>query len=332
LYKKYLQRLALFCGALLLSAGCSHTITQVHSSNNKSVQPLVFTFSDGNSAQYFYLKKTLSSTLKSPADPVTYMFVVGGSDCTSFSHFLPQYFRGLEGESGDLHIFMLQKRFINARTWGRSFGCSQQFVRADYPEQWIADQLEFIQQQLSVLGKHPNRRIVLLGISEGGEIAPIIAQRIPQTTHLVILANGGLDPLAAYSLQRSKQGLMPSEKLLKLLEEPVLGKSKSTDRILGRTAAYWLQVNNIQQIETLLLLNMPILMTMGEEDQVVPIESAWYAKDEFEKQSNKSLTLVTYPGADHSLASQKINFLPDFFHKMDLWLSEKDSAIFEGAP
>jgi alpha-beta hydrolase superfamily lysophospholipase len=319
-YKKYLQPFVLLGSILLLLAGCSYPVSLLHFYKNKSTQPFTYTFADGGSAQYFYLKKTLASSLSSSADPVTYVFVVGGSDCTSFAHFLPQYFRGLEGESGDIHIYMLQKRFIGAHTWGRSFGCSKQFMRADYPEQWIADQLEFIQQQLSFLGAHPNRRIALLGISEGGEIAPILAQLIPQTTHLVILANGGLDPLDAYSLQRAKQGLAPSGKLRKLLEAPAQDASKNTDLILGRTAAYWLQVNKIQQIENLLLLNIPILMTMGMEDQVVPIESAWYAKEKFENQSNKNLTLITYPGANHSLASENVNFLPDFFHKMDLWL------------
>lgn len=321
MYKKYLHPFVLLGSILLLFAGCSYPVNLLHFYKNKSSPPSRYTFSDGGKAQYFYLKKSLASSLNSSADPVTYVFVVGGADCTSFAHFLPQYFRGLEGESGDIHIYMLQKRFIGAYTWGRSFGCSHQFVRADYPAQWIADQLEFIQQQLSFLEMHPNRRIVLLGISEGGEVAPILAQRIPQTTHLVILANGGLNPMDAYALQRAKQGLAPSEALSKLLAKPELDASKNTDLILGRTATYWLQVNKIQQIENLLLLKIPILMTMGMDDRVVPIESAWYAKQIFENQSNKNLTLITYPGANHSLASESVNFLPDFFHKMDLWLS-----------
>lgn len=324
MHKKNLQLSAIIFSILLFLVGCSSPINIVHSYKNKSVQPFVYTFHDGGNAQYFYIKKSIASARKSPADPITYVFVVGGSDCSSFAHFLPQYFRGLEGESGNIHIYMLQKRFIGEHTWGRSIGCSNQFVRADYPERWITDQLEFIQQQLSVVDKHLKSRIVLLGISEGGEIAPILAQRIPQTTHLVILANGGLDPLAAYTLQRSKLGLAPSEKLRKLLKNPVLSGSKNTDFILGRTAAYWLQINSIQQSENLLLLNIPILMTMGTEDQVVPIESALYAKEKFDNKSKKNFRLITYSGADHSLASEKINFLPDFFHKMDLWLSEND--------
>lgn len=319
MYKKYLQLFVLLSSILLLLVSCSYPVNLLHSYKNKSAQPFTYHFADGGNAQYFHLKKTLANSLSSPMDPVTYLFVVSGSDCTSFAHFLPQYFRGLEGESGDIHIYMLQKRFIGAHTWGRSFGCSKQFVNVDHPERWIADQLEFIEKQLTSLDQHPNRRIVLLGISEGGEIAPILAQRIPQTTHLVILANGGLDPLEAYILQRAKRGLAPSEKLLRLFEVPVPHTSQNMDLILGRTATYWSQVNKIQQIENLLLLNMPILMTMGVEDEVVPIESAWYAKEKFENQRNKNLTLITYPGANHSLASEKVNFLPDFFHKMDLW-------------
>ena len=321
MYKKYLHPVVVLGSVLLLIAGCSHPVSLLHFYKNKAPPPSRYTFSDGGEAQYFYLKKSLASSLNSSADPVTYVFVVGGADCTSFAHFLPQYFRGLDGESGDIHIYMLQKRFIGVHTWGRNFGCSHQFVRADYPEQWIADQLEFIRHQLSLLEERPNRRIVLFGISEGGEVAPILARRLPQTTHLVILANGGLAPLDAFVLQRSKQGLAAPEALRDLLAKPEQDANENAELILGRTATYWLQINKIKQIENLLLLNIPILMTMGMDDQVVPIESAWYAKKTFENQSNKNLTLITYPGANHALASENVNFLPDFFHKMDLWLS-----------
>lgn len=321
MYKKYLLPITFLSSALLLLAGCSHTTRLLSFYKNKSAQPFTYHFSDGGKAQYFYIKKSIASSRKSPTDPMTYVFVVGGSDCASFAHFLPQYFRGLEGESGDIHIYMLQKRFIGAHTWGRYFGCSQQFVRADHPTQWIADQLEFIQQQLAVLAMPANRRIVILGISEGGEIAPILARRIAQTTHLVILANGGLNPLAAYALQRAKQGLAPSEKLVELLEAPAQDTRKNTAVILGRTPTYWLQVNATQQIQNLLALRIPILMAMGVDDPVVPIESAWYAQEQFEKQGNKNLSLLAYPKADHSLSSENMNYLPDFFHKMDIWLS-----------
>lgn len=321
MYKKHLQLLFSLCSIFLLSTGCSYLVNPLYLSKGEPVQPLVFNFADGKIAQYFYLKKNLLSVKKSPTNPITYVFVVGGSDCASFAYFLPQYFRGLEGESGDVHIYMLQKRYISPYSWGRVWGCSHKFVRSDHPEQWLADQAEFIRQQLSSLPQAPKQRVVLLGISEGGEIAPILAQRIPETTHLVILANGGLDPLDAYALQRSKQGLVIPEKLNALLEKQVLSEPENSSLILGRTESYWLQISKIQQIENLLLLNIPILMAMGMKDQVVPIESAWYAKEIFEKQSNKNLTLITYPEADHSLASQKKNFLPDFFHKMDMWLN-----------
>lgn len=330
-YKKYFRPLALAGVILFLLVGCSYPIKYLHTFTDKTMLHFTYKFSDGGSAQYFYLEKKLKSS--SPVkNPSTYLFVVGGSDCSSFAYFLPQYFRGLEGESGDVHIYMLQKRFIGLRTWGRVWGCSKEFIQADYPEQWIADQLDFIRQELSLLDKRADRRIVLLGISEGGEIVPILAQHIPQVTHMVILANGGLDPLDAYSLQRSKHGLLPAEELRKLFESHIPNINENGDLILGRTAKYWLQVKNIRQMDNLLRSKVPVLMAMGTEDQVVPIESARYAKEKFEKQSNSHFRLLEYPGADHSLADQKVNFLPDFFHKMDLWLVENSDTIFDGVP
>ncbi|MEO8171211.1 MAG: hypothetical protein ABI575_10165, partial [Oxalobacteraceae bacterium] len=101
-----------------------------------------FQFQDGGRAIFFTLDKSLSPESASRAE--TFVFVISGSDCTSMQYFLPHYFRGLEGESGPLRIFILQKRFIEERTWGRNLGCSRDFIKADHPSRWIADQTEFI--------------------------------------------------------------------------------------------------------------------------------------------------------------------------------------------
>lgn len=308
-----------------LCQGCTYAGLLQHTYSKHALTPQIFHFRDGGSAQYFIIDKRLQDSGSSfnAVDPIeTYLFVIGGSDCSSMSYFLPQYFRGLEGESGGLRIFVLQKRFIERRTWGRFSGCSDEFIRTDYPERWIADQTEFIKMQLA--GGDParvSRRIVVMGISEGGDIIPVLAQRIKGVTHAVILSNGGMDPLDAYRLQAKKHGFSDSLAALELLTQtPPSDPDAKVHRINGRTWRYWSQLRDLKHTENLLALQIPILMAMGEVDQAVPIESAWYLRDQFARHGKSNLTLLTYPDANHALQTDDRSRLPDFFHQMDLWL------------
>jgi hypothetical protein len=59
---------------------------------------------------------------------------------------------------------------------------------------------------------------------------------------------------------------------------------------------------------------------MGENDQSVPIESAWHIRDRFMESGKTNLTLLSYPGADHGLGRNGYSHLPDFWHVFDMWL------------
>jgi hypothetical protein len=95
------------------------------------------------------------------AAPVNLIFVVAGAGCGSMGRYLPQYFTGLEGESGATRISVLQKRHISDQASGDE--CSEAFIRADHLSQWQADQRAFIQAQLRQFkqqGMQPRRDFV----------------------------------------------------------------------------------------------------------------------------------------------------------------------------
>lgn len=303
----------------LLIASCvpSHKTSAIHA----TVVPQVFYFSQGGNAEYFHLEKKLPksaiSSLNADRNARTLLFVISGADCGSFAPLLPHYFRGLEGGFGDVKIFILQKRHISYLSHPQK--CSDDFVSMDHPSQWLADQFEFIQQKISLVSVDQTyNRIVLLGISEGAEIAPLIAQKIPAITHLVLLSNGGMPPIDALKLQREKNGTSVPAFISNLNKIPEVNGVRQ----LGRSWKYWVQISKINQIENLLSLHIPILMAMGEEDPVVPVESAMFAKRQFEMAGKANLRVLIYAGAGHQLEADGINYLSDFFHKMDLWLGK----------
>jgi esterase/lipase len=314
---------------LLLLLGCQGcTAPVLRMPGGQPIETGAFHFRNGGQALYFSFDKSLDDwRLALPGSavvhPATYLFMVAGSDCTSIAYFLPDYFRGLEGESGPIRVFILHKRFIRERTWGRTFGCSAEFVRADHPERWIGDQVEFIQAQLTLAQEHGSmpQRVAILGISEGGDIVPLLAQQIPQTTHAAILANGGMNPLDAYRLQAHRQGF---DAVLPVLDAMLVVPPADIDHTLyaGRSWRYWSELHALRHTDNLLSLQIPVLVAMGEADQAVPVESAWYLYNQFVSHRKTNLTLLTYPGANHALMQQNVSRLPDFWHVFDLWLKK----------
>lgn len=325
-YRGYL-RWPLILLAVLLCQGCAYLGLLQHTYSELAVPAQRFEFQDGGHAIYFALDKSLLETAPGQTAPApeTYLFVIGGSDCASMQYFLPHYFRGLEGESGPLRIYILQKRVIEARTWGRVWGCSDAFIRADHPGRWIDDQTAFIQAQLlraTQFGRSP-KRVVIIGISEGGDIVPIVVKRIKRATHAVILGNGGMDPIDAYRLQAKNHGFSAGLDLLKTLEQPVPADPDAIAlRIAGRTWRYWSELQQVHHTDNLLSLDLPLLIAMGEADQLVPIESARYLQRRFTQAGKSNLTFLTYADADHALQAGAHSYLPDFWHALDLWLEQ----------
>jgi dienelactone hydrolase len=316
----------LAAGLVCLIQGCSY-LSLLQNTYSGRAPAQRFHFRDGGEAIYFSFDKRLERESPSEAArPIdTYLFVVGGSDCTSMQYLLPQYFRGLEGESGPIRIFFLQKRFIEARTWGRAWGCGADFIRADHPSRWIADQTEFIAAQLAPVraGPHPPKRIAVLGISEGGDIVPLLARHIPGVTHAAIVANGGMNPLDAYRLQAEKQGFTAAlDALASLDQAPPADPDAAEHFIAGRTWRYWSELRALTHTDNLLALTIPILIGMGDADQLVPVESAWYIRDRFVQHGKINLSLLVYPGADHGLHSTERAYLADFWLALDKYLQK----------
>jgi pimeloyl-ACP methyl ester carboxylesterase len=302
-----------------LCGGCTYIDLLTDSYSEESPPAQRFQFRDGGEAIFFVLDKSLEPL---PQVPDTYLFVISGSDCTSMKYWLPRYFRGLEGESGPMRIFVVHKRFIEERSWGRFNGCSEAFIRSDHPRRWVADYTEFIESRLR-LGRP--KRVVLLGISEGGEVVPLLARQVAGVTHLALLASGGMDSLAAYRMQARQLGLDEQVDIVTAMQgvEPP-EPADFAIRIGGRTRRYWSELRELEPTHNLLGLAIPILVGMGEADRSLPIETAWQLRDDFAEHGKTNLTLLTFEGADHFLFDQAsgVSRLPDFWHQLDLWLME----------
>ncbi|TFW10145.1 alpha/beta hydrolase [Oxalobacteraceae bacterium OM1] len=295
----------------LLLQGCAHA--------PRATPPVPahrFTFSDGGHALYFVLDRPAAAPAARTVLPDTFVFVVAGSDCIGMARSLPQYFDGLQAESAPLRVFLLQKRFIGLQS---SEPCGEDFVRADHPAQWIRDQTEFMTAELAAAlanGQRP-RRVLVAGISEGAEIAPVLARRFAAVTHVALLANGGMDPFIAYRLQMERHGW---DYAVADVAARCTSPASDAEHAAGRTCRYWRELRALPHTANLLALQRPVFMAMGEADDMVPVESARFIRDAFAAGGKSNLELLTLPGADHAFVRFGRSELPSVWAAVSEWM------------
>jgi pimeloyl-ACP methyl ester carboxylesterase len=308
------------CLLCLLCTGCATQVPQADPeraarSSTPAFQTHAFRFDDGGSALYFVVDKGVTPVLP----PQTLVFVVPGSDCISMAPLLPHYFDGLPAAAGPIRIFILHKRFIAPDSHDRH-GCGRSFVDADHPSRWLADQLEFARAQLKMAqdNSQPPARMVALGISEGGEVAPLLARRLNGFTHVAILANGGMNPADSFRLQAQRHGFAAQAAAV----ETACAAGEAGTYAAGRSCRYWSELLALDHTGNLLALSVPILVAMGEDDAMVPADSARFLAGRFAAAGKTNLTVLLFPGADHALARNKQSFLAYLWEAFDQWLVE----------
>ncbi|MFZ6774068.1 dienelactone hydrolase family protein [Undibacterium sp. SXout7W] len=292
-----------------------------------------FRFQDGGAAIFYTLDRVGGRVPSLPADsmsqPDHLVFVIAGAGCRSMGSLLPDYFTGLDGERFPIRILILQKRYIAPRADGQH--CSDAFVEADHPSQWLADQREFIERQLALhlqqqqkqqqqRRRDQHSRIVLMGISEGAEPASLLALQLP-VSHVVLLSHSGLAPLNLYrqlaaDYPHMREGWRVVSAALSAAQPD------QAQRIHGRSWRYWSESARVQPSSALLAWNRPVLIGAGEADPLVPVQALHALQKQFADAENPHLTVRIFPDADHGLRSKNRNYLPDFMHQIELWLDD----------
>lgn len=317
-------------------SGCTSLSKDAHYSDDETQNVKILThdfrLEDQGVVRFFQLDKSLVRKTVS-TDPATLIFVVPGSGCQSMQSMLPEYFMGLEGETDALRIFILEKR----HSVDSHAKCSDAFIREDYLSRWQADYTQFIRFQLNQAKRQAVkiRRVVVLGISEGAELAALLALQLPEITHLVMLSNGGMQAFDAFRLLAQKQIMTQKnhdlEQQIHHIEAALqnLNDKKNQEDIAdeirskvinGRSLRYWQELKNLDHSGNLLALTIPIAICMGSADQLLPVESAIWLQERFQAAHKNNLSVFIYPQADHGLRAQGHRYLPDCLHQVDLWL------------
>ena len=261
---KPMHILSLFLFSLIfVLSGCTTIQRTAHMYGNEAPPPLLFQYRDGASSIYY------SFTVGDASQSETAVFFYGVTGCPSWKSVMPGYVNGLTISA---RVFVLNKRFVPDRSIGL-LDCGREFHLANNPDQWVADYSEFIAAELDRnVPKFKN--VVLVGVSEGALPATKVAGLSPAITHLAIIGSGG------DSMRKSLVTLKQSGAILFDVESG--WKKISTDpRSIekdwyGNPYRWWSDVMDIDPLPDFLKLNIPIIVGIGEKDESVPVESAFF--------------------------------------------------------
>ena len=240
--------------------------------------------SDGYVATYYSIQKG------DPDKTDTLLFFVGGSGHVSHNYYLESYFSQLQG---NIRIYALQKRHVGHRETG-VFEASEAFDRSNYYAQLLKDQAEFIRSVLD-RNRSVGNRVVVFGVSEGGNIAAQLATEIPQITHLVTLGSGGMVGIDEFRLWGKAYNI----DFDRLYEEVKKYPDSIKFRAIGQTYKYWASILPVDPMQSLQKLTIPILVAIGVNDEMTPLASVTYLQDEFDRLEKNNLTIKIFPDCNH---------------------------------
>ncbi|MEW8069048.1 MAG: prolyl oligopeptidase family serine peptidase [Candidatus Thiodiazotropha sp.] len=297
----------------VLNSGCSTKIGYLVTSMANPLAVNYIKLDNGTRSSYYTYQV-------GQGEPDIILFFIPGSGCTSLKYYLKPYLSHL---TGSVRVYALQKRNLENTNIGL-FDCDKAFLDTDHFSQWIIDNKRFV-EEISRTLHYENKTIVLLGISEGGNVAAAIAATTPVISHLAILGSGGMKQIEELKLLVKKSGVNANiDDIFKtILKDP----TNTEKTVYGQTYKYWNSVAYVDPMKFYATLDIPIFVGIGESDKSVPVESAIALHDYFENHQKSNLTLCIYQHADHALIdSNGISHRSHFLTTMTRWVNKTVSV------
>jgi esterase/lipase len=182
-----------------------------------------------------------------------------------------------------------------------------------------------------------NGDVYVIGGSEGGLMAGMIASFYPNVKGVAILGfGGGLNFAEAWPIAKRKQ--MKAEGLSEINIQKAEKAAKDSLVIARRNSTYtksydgedntfkwWASIIDLRLANTLLDLDIPIYVADGSEDLMMPALSAQKLNEEFIKQGKTNLVYKEYKGFNHEFADStgKSHYAEIFIQAIAWMLSNK---------
>ena len=192
---------------------------------------------------------------------------------------------------------------------GRKFYPDNNLYKELYSLDWRAETaskaIDFLLRKLPI----DKNKIIVMGYSEGSQVAPKIAVLNKKVTNIVCFVGNALNHLYDFIINtrldadRNKISSEQSQKIVDSLYnefEKIYASPTSTNKTwFGETYLKWSSFSKTTPLENMLKLDIPILYIAGGKDNNQTILNMDYAKLEFLRKGKNNLTYKVYPNCNH---------------------------------
>lgn len=151
--------------------------------------------------------------------------------------------------------------------------------------------------------------IIVMGYSEGSQVAPAVAVLNKKVTHVVCIVGNSLNHLydflldARTKVERKEITASEGQKIVDSLYreyEKIYAEPNSTSKFwYGSTYKKWSSFSKSTPLENMLKLSIPILYIGGGQDRNQTVLDMDYARLEFLRKGRTNLTYRVYPDSNH---------------------------------
>lgn len=188
----------------------------------------------------------------------------------------------------------------------------KQLYSLDWRAVTASETIDYLVKELPV---DPNQ-IIVMGYSEGSQVAPMVAVLNDKVTHVVCFVGNALNQLYDFILEARlnvERGVMNAEQGQRVVDslyteyEKIYKEPNSVTKTwYGATYRKWASFSRVTPLENMLQLAIPILYIGGGRDNNQTILDMDYAKLEFLRQGKTNLTYKVYPNCDHYFQEVKM--------------------------
>lgn len=269
------------------------------------IENFTFEFSDAHKGNYYFFPT--DKNVKSE----NALIFIGGSEHASIKNYIRYYLFPLPG---GFDVFSLQKRFVSDRELGISAE-TLEFNKFNFFQARLQDYIEFFEKVI-LTRKDKYKKIILLGVSEGGGVSVALANRFSFITHLAIIGSGGLNQLDELKMVFKDDPKNLESEIAKVKNNP----ESLENQMFGQTYKYWSSSFQFNPLPLFLALEIPILIGFGENDSMVPIESAFLIEGEYKKIGKNNLSLKVFKNCDHTLKEPNgVSHREEFLNFLSSW-------------
>ncbi|HDX8354786.1 TPA: prolyl oligopeptidase family serine peptidase [Aeromonas dhakensis] len=262
-------------------------------------------------------------------DPDTLLLILQGSDCNSVLN-IESILSDYKNVWPEADILLIEKYGINHKlkysTDPARKDCPAQYLEKDSPAQRVAD----IKAVLDIVRKNGQyKTFILLGGSEGAVIANLVTADVDYIDATIAFNGGGrwfIDDVSHSIAVKHNNSEEARKEVVgfKGFAEHVLNSKPFELYVSGHGYHWWQQVLSIDQLDTLIKVNSPLLIIQGGMDTSVSPQKTDEMMQRLKELGKNNIEYRRYEELDHGLKNIDGKSLrKEVISDINIWLRSK---------